>query len=278
VTAIAEPPGPPRIDPRAAVSPDAVLGDGVEVGPFAIVEPGAVIGAGTRLWPYAYVCSGTTLGRDNAVHMGAVLGHEPQDKSYSGAATYLRIGDRNVFREACHVHRGTAEGSATVIGSDCYFMTTAHVAHNCRVEDGVILATGATLGGHATIGERAFLSGGVVVHQHVRVGRLAMLQGLTAVSKDVPPFCITQTGKNTMAGVNVVGLRRAGFDRERIMAIRRAYRALFFGRPNLSLARERLRAAEAERGGPTPDVEEMLAFITASKHGVCAGARAHDDD
>lgn len=271
------PPGA-RVDPRAVVSPEAVLEDGVEVGAFAIVEPGAVIGAGTRILPYAYVCSGTTLGRDNVVHMGAVLGHEPQDRAYTGAPTRLRVGDRNVFREACHVHRGTAPDSETVIGNDCYFMTTSHVGHNCRVEDGAILASGATLGGHVTVGERAFVSGNALVHQHTRVGRLAMLQGGTAVSKDVPPFCITKIGKNTLAGVNVVGLRRAGFERETIAAIRRAYRTLFFGRPNLGRARERLLALEAERGGPAPEVREMLDFIAAAKHGVCAGSRARDED
>ncbi|MEW6272210.1 MAG: acyl-ACP--UDP-N-acetylglucosamine O-acyltransferase [Thermodesulfobacteriota bacterium] len=266
-------PRPPRVDPRAVVSPEAVLGEGVEVGPFAIVEAGVVVGAGTRIWAHAYLCAGTTLGRDNVVHMGAVLGHEPQDRAYDGAPTGLVIGDRNVFREGVQVHRGTAAGSETVIGSDCYLMTNSHVAHNCRLEDGVIMATGAVLGGHASVGERAFVSGNALVHQHTRVGRLAMLQGGCAVSKDVPPFCTTRIGKNTIAGVNVVGLRRAGLPRDRVVAIRRAFRTLFLGRPNLSLARERLLAQESERGGPVPEVREMLDFIAAARHGVCAGPR-----
>ncbi|HEY8516897.1 MAG TPA: acyl-ACP--UDP-N-acetylglucosamine O-acyltransferase [Candidatus Binatia bacterium] len=271
---------PPQVDPRAVVSPDAVLGDGVTVGPFAIIEAGVVVGARTRIWPHAYICSGTTLGRDNVVHMGVVLGHEPQDKAYDGAPTRLVIGDRNVFREGVQVHRGTAAGSETVIGNDCYLMTNAHVAHNCRLEDGVIMATGAVLGGHASVGERAFISGNALVHQHTRVGRIAMLQGGCAVSKDVPPFCTTRIGKNTVAGVNVVGLRRAGFSREAIMAIRRAFRTLFLGRPNLSLARERLIVQEEERGGLAPEVREMLDFIASARHGVCAGPRreAADDE
>jgi UDP-N-acetylglucosamine acyltransferase len=261
---------PPRVDPRAIVSPDAVLADGVEIGPFAIVEPGVVIGPRCRVWAHAYLCSGTTLGADNVVHIGAVIGHEPQDRSYQGAPTRLEIGDRNVIREGCQLHRGTAPGSATVIGNDCYLMSNAHVAHNCRVEDGVIMATGATLGGHVSVGERAFLSGNVLVHQHTRVGRLAMLQGGTAVSQDVPPFCVTRLGTNVLAGtINVLGLRRAGFDRARIVAIRRAFRTLFVNRPNLRAACERLVEQEDAAGGVSADVREMLDFIAAAKHGVC---------
>jgi UDP-N-acetylglucosamine acyltransferase len=262
-------PQPPRVDPRAVVSPEAVLGEGVEIGPFAVVEAGVVIGARTRIWAHAYVCSGTTLGSDNAVHMNAVIGHEPQDKGYSGAPTRIEIGDRNVIREGCQLHRGTAPGSATVIGSDCYFMGNAHVAHNCRVGDGVVLANNTALGGHASVAERAFLSANVLIHQHTRVGRLAMLQGGTAVSQDVPPFCLTRLGTNALAGINAVGLRRAGFDRTRSAAIRRAFRTLFASRSNLRAARERLLEEESARGGVTADVQEMLDFIAAAKHGVC---------
>jgi len=269
---------PPRIDPRAIVSPEATLAAGVEIGPFAIVEAGVVIGARTRILAHAYVCSGTTMGTDNVIHMGAVVGHEPQDRAYSGAPTRLEMGDRNVIREGCQLHRGTAPGTVTVIGDDCYLMANAHVGHNCRVASGVVMANGAVLGGHASVGERAFLSAHAMVHQHTRVGRLAMLQGGTAASKDVPPFCVTRIGKNTLAGVNVVGLKRAGFSRTQIMAVRRAFRVLFLNRPNLGLARERLLAAEQEAGGPGDEVRELLDFIAAARHGVCVGTRAGEAD
>ena len=140
------------------------------------------------------------------------------------------------------------------------------------------MANGAVLGGHASIGERAFLSAYVMVHQHARVGRLSMLQGGTAVSQDVPPFCITRLGTNALGGINAIGLRRAGFERARIVAIRRAYRALFVNRPSLRLARERLLASEIEQGGPTAEVREMLDFIAAAKHGVCAVRTGRDGD
>jgi UDP-N-acetylglucosamine acyltransferase len=273
-----EAPRPPRVDPHAVVSPDAVLGDGVEIGPFAIVEGGVVIGRRTRILAHAYVCSGTTLGADNVIHMNAVVGHEPQDKAYSGAPTFLEMGDRNVIREGCQLHRGTAPGTTTTIGNDCYLMAGAHVGHNSRVEDGVVMANSAVLGGHAFVGERAFLSAHVMVHQHRRVGRLAMLQGGTAASQDVPPFCVTRLGINSLAGINVVGLKRAGFDRTRITAIRRAFRTLFVHRPNLRLARERLLAEETAVGGPTDEVRELLDFIASAKHGVCAVRGGRDAD
>ncbi|MSP17918.1 MAG: hypothetical protein EXR73_15170 [Myxococcales bacterium] len=184
--------------------------------------------------------------------------------------TRLEIGDRNVIREGCQIHRGTAPGTATVIGNDCYLMSNAHVGHNCRVADGVVMANAAVLGGHVSVGERAFLSANVMVHQHTRVGRLSMLQGGTAVSQDVPPFCTTRFGTNALGGVNLVGLRRAGFDRVQVAAIRRAYRTLFSTRPNLRLARARLLESEGERGGATAEVREMLDFIATAKHGVCA--------
>lgn len=261
------------IDPRAVVSPGAVLGEDLEVGPFAVIEAGAVVGARTRIGAHAYICSGTTLGCDNVVHMGAVLGNEPQDLAYRGAPTRLVIGDRNVFREGCHVHRGTAPGSATVIGNDCYLMTTSHVGHNCTIGDQVIIASGAVVGGYASVGSRAFLSGNVAVHQFTRVGRLAMLRGGCAASRDVPPFLIAAQPTNTVAGVNTVGLARAGFERGRIAALRRAYRVLFLRRRNLRLAREELLELEAQRGGPSPEVRELLDFIAETKRGVCFGPR-----
>jgi UDP-N-acetylglucosamine acyltransferase len=262
------------IDPRAVVDPAAEIGEGVEIGPFAVVEAGVSIGDGCRIGASSYFCRGTRLGRDNVVHMGVVLGNEPQDLAYRGAPTTLQIGDRNVFREGCQVHRGTAEGSSTVIGNDCYLMTNAHVAHNCRLGDAVILATGAVLGGHVSVGDRAFLSGNILVHQYTRIGRLALLQGGAAVSRDVAPFLIARIGRNELSGVNVVGMRRAGLAREAIAAVRRAYRTLFLRRRNLRAAREQLFAEEEAHGALTAEVREMLEFIERSKRGVCFAARA----
>ena len=255
------------IHPRALVSPEAELAADVSVGPFTVIEAGVRIGAGTRIQAQSYICSGTTLGRDNVVHMGVFLGNEPQDLGYDGAPTGLTIGDRNVFREGCTVHRGTAAGTETRIGSDCFFMANTHVAHNCTVADHVMLANGALLGGHVEVGDRAFVSGNAVVHQHTRVGRLAMLQGLCAASRDVPPFCIA-ADVNTLRGVNVVGLRRAGLERPRIIAVRKAYRALFFGRPNLGRARAKLQSELEGEAGTTPELAQLLEFLDGGRHGL----------
>ncbi len=260
------------IDPRAVVSPRARIAPDVEIGPFAIVEDDVEIGAGTRIGAFTQVCSGTRIGRDNRVHMHVVLGNEPQDLAWRGQPTRLEIGDRNVIREGSHLHRGSKQ-EATVVGDDCYFMTNSHVGHDCRVSDGVILATGATLGGHATVGPKAFVSGYSLVHQFVRVGRLAMMQGGAAASRDVPPFTIAVRPQNILVGVNVVGLRRAGLDRAAIAAIRRAYRTLFLTRRDLRRAREELLAEEAVHGGPTAEVRELLDFIDSSRRGVCFGRR-----
>jgi UDP-N-acetylglucosamine acyltransferase len=261
------------IDPRAAVDPGAELAPDVEVAPFAVIEAGVVVGAGCRIGAHAVLCRGTRMGRDNVVHMTAVLGNEPQDLAYRGAPTFLSIGDRNVFREGCNVHRGTAAGSTTTIGDDCYFMSNSHIGHNSSLADGVILATGATLAGHVSVGAGAFVSGLAVVHQHTRVGRLAMMQGGCAASRDVPPFLTAVRSHNVLNGVNVVGLRRAGFERAQIAALRRAYRVLFARRVNLRAARDRLIELEAPRGGITPEVAELLEFIAQTKRGVCFGVR-----
>lgn len=259
----------PRIHPRALVSPDAELAPDVTVGPFSVIEDGVRVGAGTRIHAQSYLCRGTTLGRENVVHMGVYLGNEPQDLGFEGASTRVVIGDRNQFREGCTVHRGTAEDSETRIGNDCFFMANTHVAHNCSVGDGVILANGALLGGHVEVGDHAFISGNAVVHQHTRVGRLAMMQGLCAVSRDVPPFFIA-ADVNTLRGVNVVGLRRAGLERSRVTAVRKAYRSLFFGRPNLGQARARLREELEASDGMTPELEQLFEFLDGGRHGFCS--------
>jgi UDP-N-acetylglucosamine acyltransferase len=165
------------------------------------------------------------------------------------------------------VHRGTVVGSATVVGNGNYLMQNAHVAHNCRIGDGTIIAGGALLAGYVEVDDRAFVSGNCVVHQHVRIGRLALLRGLSRSSRDVTPFCIMD-GTHTVRGVNVVGLRRAGFEPARIAAIRRAMAALFARPVHLGRA-----LARVEAGTTTDDVRELIGFIRDSKRGVCGAPR-----
>ena len=253
------------IHPTAVVDPAAEVDPSAEIGPHVVIEGPVRVGPRTRVMAGAYLTGHTTLGPDNVVHPHAVLGHAPQDFAYDGGPTELVVGARNVFREHCEVHRGTDPGSRTVIGDDNYLMSRAHVAHNCRLGNNVILATGATLGGHVHVGDRAFISGNCVVHQHCHVGRLVIMRGLARASRDLPPFAIVD-GTHLVRGLNRVGLRRAEIGRDGIRALATAFRILFRVRTNLRVAMARVEAEVR-----APEVDELLAFIRASKRGVAMG-------
>lgn len=255
---------------------DIELGPGVSIGPFCYLSGRIKVGAGSRLISHVTLLGDTELGRDNVLHPNAVVGDEPQDIEYRGEPRAVRIGDRNVFREGVTVHRGSEHGEVTIIGNDNFLMQNAHVAHDCRIGNGTIIAGGAIVAGWVEVADRATISGNCAVHQFVRIGRLAFMRGLARTSRDVPPFCIL-SGTHTLRAINVVGLRRAGFGVTQIGALRVAFRLLFGGRRNLKLAIEEL----ISRGPLTPEVAEMVDFIRASRRGVAFGAaqiRGGDED
>jgi UDP-N-acetylglucosamine acyltransferase len=202
------------------------------------------------------------------IHPNAVIGDEPQDLAYTGGRRRVVIGDRNVFREGVTIHRGSERGECTAIGDDNFFMQNAHAAHDCRVGNRTIIAGGALLAGWVEVGDGALVSGNCVVHQYVRIGRLALMRGLSRTSRDVPPFCVMDL-THTLRGINAIGLRRIGFDRVQVQALRAAFVILFGERQNLKAALDRLEQA----GTPTPEVAEMIAFIRASKRGVAFGIK-----
>jgi UDP-N-acetylglucosamine acyltransferase len=249
------------IDSLAEIHPDC------EIGPYVVVEGPVKIHSGTRVMAHVTVAGWTEIGEGNEIHPGAVLGGPPQDKAYSGAETYLKIGCRNIFREFVQVHRGTTAGSSTVIGNDNYIMATAHVGHNCRLGDHIVIANGALLGGYVEVDDGAFISGNCVVHQFIRVGKLALMRGLSGVSRDVPPYAIVDW-QHTVRGVNSVGLKRAGFDERKVRALKDAFRVLFRKGRNLSLA---VRELEIQKD-LTPEVLALLEFVKSAKRGVCFGA------
>lgn len=252
------------IDTRAEIAADA------EIGPYVVIDGPVRVGARTRVQSHVTLLGFTEIGPDNVIHTGAVLGDTPQDLAFAPTAkSYLRIGARNVFRELVQVNRGTAAGSATVIGDDNYLMAHSHVGHNCRLGNRVILANGVMLGGYVEVGDAAFLSGNCAVHQYCRVGRLSMMRGLTKAARDVPPFCIVD-GTHTVRAVNRVGMRRAGIDAKQIRAVYRAVRTLFVAHDNL-----RRGIAELEAEGCTEEVRELIDFIRTSKRGVARGSRRH---
>ena len=254
------------IHPSAQIGTSVQLGDGNEIGPGCVIEDGAVLGSRNRLWMHVYVGPGTTIGDENQLHMGAIIGHRPQDLSFSGAPSFTRIGHRNVIREYVTIHRGTKEGTATVIGDDNYFMANAHIAHNCQVGSKVILVNLASLTGYCVIEDGALLSGMVGLHQFTRIGRLAMVSALSAVNKDVPPYLFCGGRPAVIQGLNVVGMRRAGFSAATREEIKRAYKLLY--REGLSVPRA-LEAIEQACAGD--DVKRLVAFVRASTRGICAG-------
>jgi UDP-N-acetylglucosamine acyltransferase len=256
-----------KIHPTAVIDAKAEIDSSVEIGPYVVIEGRVKIKRGTRVMAHAYLAGWTEIGEDNEIHPGAVLGDAPQDKAYGGQETYLRIGANNIIREHVQIHRGTAAGSATIIGDNNFLMATAHVGHNCKLGDDVILANGALLGGYVEVGNNVFISGNCVVHQFVTIGDYALMRGLSGTSRDVPPYAVIDW-QHTVRGVNVVGLKRAGFDETRIRAIREAFRILFRKGRNLALAVKEVE----ESGRVNPDVAALLDFIKTSKRGVCFGA------
>jgi UDP-N-acetylglucosamine acyltransferase len=215
------------IHPLAVVSPHAEIGENVRIGPFCVVEAGVVLGDGCHLAGRVTVKAGTILGRDNLVLEGTVLGGMPQHVHMPEHPGTVAIGDGNVLRENVTVHRAMQAGNVTTIGNRCLLMVGSHVAHDCRVGDGVIITNNAMLGGHVTVDEKAYISGGVAVHQFCRIGRLAMVGGLARVRQDVPPFVTIDGGSTMVVGLNKVGLRRAGFTATEFVQLKHAYRIVY---------------------------------------------------
>jgi len=247
----------------AVVSAKAKLAGDVVVGPYTVIEDNVEIGAGTKIASSAVLTGWTRIGKNNTIHMGAVLGHEPQDLGWKGGRSYLVVGDGNVIREYATVHRGTKEETATQIGNNNYLMGLSHVAHNCQLGNNIILCDGALLAGYTVVEDRAFISGNVVVHQFTRLGMLSMMSGGGATSKDVPPFMIV-AGRSEGFGCNLVGLRRAGVSRDSIRQIKEAYRLLFKSGLSTKTAVEKL-----ESGAVGKELRYLLDFIANSKKGIC---------
>jgi UDP-N-acetylglucosamine acyltransferase len=241
-----------------------VIGPSVRVGEFCIIESDVAIGRDCVLEPHVLVKRWTTLGECNTVSAGTVLGSDPLDKNFTGERSYLRIGNGNIVREHYTISRGTEPESVTEIGDGNYIMTSGHIAHNCKIGSRAVICSCALVAGYVQVEDEAFISGGVVIHQFARIGRLAMVGGNTRVNSDVPPFFL-YSGFNVEAkGLNVVGLKRAGFDAAQMAALKKAYRLLY--RSGLKLE-EALRRIEAEV--PTPETAHLVTFVRGSERGIC---------
>jgi len=251
---------PAEIHPSAVVEPEVELGPGVRIGPLCYVGAGVVLGEGTELVAQATVLGPTRIGRYNRLFPHATLGAPPQDKTHRGEATELVVGDDNVFREQTTVHRGTTKGTrVTRIGSRCLFMVGAHVAHDCTIEDDVVMTNLATLGGHVHVERNVVCGGLAAVAQFVRLGRGCFLAGGALVERDVPPFMIAAGDRARVRALNAIGLSRMGVPEPSRRALERAFRMLYRARQPLLVA---LAAVRAELAGDVY-VAELVDFLTA---------------
>ncbi|MEI9973466.1 MAG: acyl-ACP--UDP-N-acetylglucosamine O-acyltransferase [Ignavibacteriota bacterium] len=259
------------IDPSAQVAstarihPDAIVGPAVRIGEYCIVEQDVVVGPGCVLEPHVVVKRWTTLGKDNEISTGAVLGTDPLDKHFSsGTRSYLRIGDGNKIREHFTISRGTPPESVTEIGDGNFIMTSGHIAHNCKIGNQTVICSCVLLGGYVEVEDQAFLSGGVLVHQFSKIGRLAMVSGNTRVNLDAPPFFTFAGFQIAPKGLNLVGLKRAGYKAPDISILKQAYQLLYKSDLKLEPALEAI-----ENQIPTAETLHLVAFIRRSQRGIC---------
>jgi UDP-N-acetylglucosamine acyltransferase len=254
-----------KIHPTALVDPDTQIGKDVEIAPFSVIGPQAAIGDRTIVQSHVVIEGNVAIGTDNFVGHGAIIGAPPQDLSFSlERKTKVEIGNDNVIREYCTIHRGSPEGSVTKIGDKNFLMAGAHIGHNCEIGNNVVIANNCLLAGHVRVDDGAFLGGGSTFHQHMHVGRLVMVQGSSAFGKDLPPFTIAAE-RNSIFGINVIGLKRAGFgvkDREELKA---AFKLLYTSGLNISQALEK-----AETMNFSAPAREFFEFVAgATKRGIC---------
>lgn len=251
-----------RVAPTARVHPEAVIGPGCVIGEFCIVEQDVELGRGCVLEPYVYVKRWTTMGEGNEISAATVLGTDPLDKNFKGERSYLKIGNHNKIREHFTISRATKPEASTVIGDGNFIMTSGHIAHDCQLGSNIVVASCALLAGYVEVEDQAFISGGVVVHQFSKIGRLAMVGGNTRVNSDLPPFFLYSKFDVAVEGLNLVGLRRAGFSAGDVDTVKRCYKILYRSGLKKEAACEGLDALAH------PLASHVARFVRSSKRGI----------
>ena len=253
------------IHPTAVVEPGAEIDPSCEIGPYAVIGARVRMGPGNAVGPHAVITGRTALGSGNRIFAHAVLGGIPQDLKYRGEDTSLEIGDRNTFREFTTVSIGTAGGGGvTRIHGGGLFMANSHVGHDCQIGDGAIVANSVAIAGHVLVEDHVHVGGVSAVHQFCRIGRFAFVGGMTGVAMDVAPFCMVSGARAEMAGVNVIGMQRAGMAEEQIGRVKQAYKVVF--RSNLGL-QEAIAELEAELNG-YPEIDHFVSFLKGTQRGI----------
>jgi UDP-N-acetylglucosamine acyltransferase len=272
---VGSPTAPPAIHASACVEAGAQLGAGVEIGPFCHVGPQVVLGEGVRLLSHVSVAGETSIGARTRIFPFASIGHQPQDLKYRGERVTLSIGEDCLIREGVTMNPGTAGGgSRTIVGSRCAFLSNAHVGHDCKLGDDIVLSSNVMLAGHCQIGDFANISGGAAAHQFVRIGAHAFIGGLSGVENDVIPYGLALGNRASLAGLNIVGMKRRGFSRESIHDLRRAYRALFAPEGTL---KERIEDVAAEFAAHA-EVQQILDFLREGGERAICTPRAGKED
>jgi UDP-N-acetylglucosamine acyltransferase len=250
-----------KIDPTAKVDATAIIGEDCEIGPYVIIEKNVTLGKNNRILSHVVIKEYTSLGDNNEIGESTVLGGLPQDLGFKGGPTYLKIGNNNIIREFCTIHRGTDPESSTIIGDNNFIMGYLHIAHNCLIGNNVIMANYTALSGHVTVEDYAFLSGGVLIHQHSRIGMSAMVGGGTKMQQDTLPFFLVDGNPAGCFGINIIGLRRRGFTWNQVQNLKQANRLLFYSGLKLQEALIALKEIN------DPNVDHLINFIQTSKRG-----------
>ncbi|WP_205760986.1 acyl-ACP--UDP-N-acetylglucosamine O-acyltransferase [Luteolibacter luteus] len=254
------------IHSTAVISPEAKLGANVVVGPYCVIGAGVELGDGCVLHSHVIINGPSKIGKENEFFPFAAVGGKTQDLKYIGEPTYLEVGDRNVFRENCTIHRGTVEEIPTRIGSDNLFLCYSHVAHDCQLGNHIILSNNGTLGGHVEVGDYAIVSGLAAIHQFSRIGAHSIIGGCAKIVQDVPPFMIVDGNPGATRGLNLVGLQRRGFDEDAIKALKTAYKKLFLKKDG-NLANQ-ISSLRADKASNHELVKHLIEFVEGSKRGV----------
>jgi UDP-N-acetylglucosamine acyltransferase len=254
-----------KIHPSAMIAKGAVLGSHVEVGPYCVIGAHVSIGSRTKILSHVVIDGFTEIGEGCVIYPGASLGLPPQDKKFKDCKSFLKIGDRNVIREHVTMNPGSAEGSATVLGNDNLLMVASHVAHDCVVGSGVVLANTVALAGHVVVEDQAVIGGLAGVHQFTRMGKLSMTGGLSKVVMDVPPFSMCDGHPASVRGVNAIGLKRAGFASKEILQIKKALKILYAAGGRRLSAIEKLK----KQFKGNKDVAHLAYFAEHSERGLC---------
>jgi UDP-N-acetylglucosamine acyltransferase len=259
------------IHPTALVAEDARIGEDCRIGPYAVIEGDVVLGRGCTLEAHVIIRSGTRLGDSVQVDSFCVIGGNPQSIGFDPLIeSRVVVGEGVILREGVSIHRPETAGAETVVGKDCFLMAQSHVAHDCRLGEGVVLANNVMLAGHVQIGDRSVLGGGAGIHQHCRIGAFSMIAGNASITADVPPF-VMAAERSEAHGLNLLGLRRGPFDATEIADLKRCYRAVFFGGGNL-----KKKAAEVVAVGDCGDTsagQNFLAFFAEGKRGFIQSTR-----